>query len=36
MREDRDNNGRNAFHRAAEDHNLDLLKEMIEIDPEIK
>ena len=36
MREDRDSNGMNAFHRAATEHNLNLVKEMFEIDPEIK
>ena len=36
IREDRDYNGKNAFHRAASEHNLDLLKEMFEIDTTIK
>ena len=33
MRDDRDSNGKNAFHRAASEHNLNLVKEMCEIDP---
>ena len=36
MRNDRDFNGMNAFHRAATEHNLLLVKEMFEIDPQIK
>ena len=36
MREDRDANGMNAFHRAALEHNLKLVKEMFEIDKDIE
>ena len=36
MKQDKDSNGMNAFHRAATEHNLLLLKEMFEIDPQIR
>ena len=35
LKEEKDVNGMNAFHRAATDHNLLLVEEMLEIDRQL-